>query len=165
MHMQERHDNEQYFFDPPTVQVVADLLAPYARPCVLCAPTVGAELESRGVAVTVLDIDERFAHLHGFRHWDINRPQRFDERFDVIFCDPPFFNVSLSRLLRAIRTLAHFDDGHALAVTYLARRRDAFLSTFGVFSLRETHLPMEYGTVWKCEKNEISLFANFQGAT
>ena len=45
--MQERRDREQCFFNQQTVDAVADLLEPFRRPCVLCAPMVGVELEDR----------------------------------------------------------------------------------------------------------------------
>ena len=38
--MHEDHRREQFFFDPPTVVRLADLLAPYEAPCCRCAPTV-----------------------------------------------------------------------------------------------------------------------------
>ena len=77
--MEERHEHEQYFFDDATRARLADLLQDRPRPCCLCVPSVGQELVRRGRAVTVLDIDERFVDLPGFRHFDIARPewQRF----------------------------------------------------------------------------------------
>lgn len=159
--MHEIHANEQYFFQYQTIDAVADLLEDFERPCVLCAPTVGLELEEHGVDVTTLDIDERFNDLAGFQSWDIFRPQHLQQRFDVIFCDPPFFNVSLSQLFAAIRMLAHFDFNQQLMVSYLKRRQNALLGTFGPFNLEATDWSPQYRTVQPCEKNEIEFFANF----
>ncbi len=69
--MEERHENEQYFFD-----------------------------------ATILDIDERFADVPGYRHFDITRPEWLGIEFGAILCDPPFFNVSFRQLGDALRTLA-----------------------------------------------------------
>ncbi|MCG8405414.1 MAG: protein-lysine N-methyltransferase [Phycisphaerales bacterium] len=159
--MQERHENEQYFFDQKAVDAVADLLEPFERPCVLCAPMVGVELEDRGTDVVMLDIDERFASHRSFRRWDLYRPERLEQRFGVVFCDPPFFNVSLSQLFHALRVLAHFDFGQPIAISYLSRRRNALLSTFAPFGVQETTDRLRYRTVKECRKNEIVLFANF----
>ncbi len=159
--MEEQHNNEQYFFDQPTVDLVADLLEPFERPCVLCAPMVGVELEDRGSDVVTLDIDERFAALRSFRSWNLYRPERLEERFGVVFCDPPFFKASLSQLFRALRVLAHFDFAQPIAVSYLARRGEALLSTFAPFGLQQVAFDLGYRTVKRCEKNDIRLYANF----
>lgn len=160
--MYEIHANEQYFFDQSTVDAVADVLEDFERPCVLCAPMVGIELEERGINVTTLDIDDRFNELAGFRHWDIFRPEYVDETFDVIVCDPPFFNVSLSQLFTAIRILAHFDYEQRLVMGYLSRRQNAVLATFAPFNLAPTDWSPGYRTVRKCEKNDIQFFSNYR---
>ncbi len=160
--MEECHDNEQYFFDQQTVDAVADLLEPFDRPCVLCAPMVGAELENRGTEVATLDIDDRFRSLRGFRRWDLSRPERLDQRFGVVFCDPPFFNVSLGRLFNALRVLAQYDFVQPVAVSYLARRRKAVLSTFAPFGLQPVAFDLSYRSVKRCEKNDVELFTNFR---
>jgi hypothetical protein len=159
--MQERRSREQYFFDQPTVDAAADLLEHFAHPCILCAPMVGVEMDSRGALATILDVDERFANLRGFRHWDILRPTPLDTKFDVIFCDPPFFTISLDRLFKAIRLLAQFDFTQSLALTCLTRRRQAALATFSSFHLQPTGLRLAYRTVDPAPKNDIELLANF----
>lgn len=162
--MEERHEREQYFFDQPTLDAVADLLEPLGRVCLLCAPMVGVEMEDRGCDSIVLDLDERFSHLRGFRRWDIYRPTYLAERFDVIFADPPFFNVSLSQLFAAIRLLSHHDFSQRVMVGYLTRRANALLATFAPFGLRPTGIRPTYKTVDTAERNKIELFANFQPA-
>ncbi len=159
--MQERRENEQYFFSKRTAIAAADVVARFERPCVLCAPTVGRELVNRGVDVTILDIDERFADLPGFQLWDIRQPRRLDGRFGVIFCDPPFFNVSLGLLQRAIGVLAHHDGAQRIAISYLTRRRRSLLASFTRFQLTATPMQLEYETLEVCSRNRIELFANF----
>lgn len=162
MKIEERHEREQYFFDDATIVAVAEMLAPMGRVCVLCAPMVGAVLEKRGCGPIVLDVDERFSHLRGFRRWDLHRPTHVNERFDVVFVDPPFFNLSLSQMFTAVRLLAQFDFTQRLAITYLARRKDAILDSFAMFQLRPTGFQPTYQTVDTAERNEIELFANFE---
>ena len=86
---------------------------------------LGVELERRGVACATLDVDERFAHLQGFKKFDVYRPTWQAERFGAIFCDPPFWIVSLSQLCAAIRLLAWHDFEQPLAICYPARRQCA----------------------------------------
>jgi Probable N6-adenine methyltransferase len=159
--MEERHEREQYFFDAATVRVLADFVGSFERPCCLCAPMVGRELHRRGRAVRVLDVDERFADLSGFLAWDLYRPRHLDEEFDLVLCDPPFFNVSLSQLFSAVRVLCHFDLTKPVMISYPARRSRAILGTFAPFGLRPTGYRPGYQTVQKCDKNEIEFYANF----
>jgi len=60
--MYELHENEQYFFDAATIDVLSTFLVPHAPVCCLCAPLLGKRLTENGVDVTVRDIDERFSH-------------------------------------------------------------------------------------------------------
>lgn len=156
----ERHEREQYFFDAATVDELCGVVGRFERPCCLCAPSVGAEMHRRGRAVRILDTDRRFAHLPGFLEWDLYRPRHLDEEFDLILCDPPFFNVSLSQLFSALRTLCHYDLGRPILVSYLARRSAAIVSALAPFNLRPTGYHPRYLTVQRCERNDIELFAN-----
>jgi hypothetical protein len=159
--MEERHEREQYFFDAETLGVLADFVSRFERPCCLCAPMVGRELHRRGRTVRVLDVDRRFADLPGFVEWDLYRPRHLDETFDLILCDPPFFNVSLSQLFTAVRLLAHFDVASNVMISYPVRRRGAILGTFRPFALRPTGYRPGYQTVQQCDKNDIEFYANF----
>src|SRR5438128_194534 len=138
-YMYELHENEQYFFDNPTLAHLADFVAGQSsRPCCICAPLLGKELESRGIAVTILDIDERFENLRGLQKYDIYRPSWLEAEFDLIVCDPPFFSVSLAQLFKALRMLSHNNYAQPLLVSYLARRASSILGTFANFQLEPT---------------------------
>jgi len=158
--MEEHHENEQYFFDAVTVRRLADFLQEFDAPLCLCAPLVAAELTRRGVTVTLLDIDRRFADLPGFRFFDLQHPTWLEEEFGIILCDPPFFGVSLSRMVRAIRGLAHHDTATPLLVAWLRRRQGKFLEVFSPFGLEPTGFLPSYETVPKLGKFEIELFGN-----
>jgi len=158
--MYELHQHEQYFFDRPTLEHLTRFLAPYPRVAVLCAPMLGRALAGAGREVRVLDIDDRFADVPGYRHWNIHRPEYLAEDFDVIVCDPPFFNVSLSRLFRAIRVLAQQRFDQPLMISYLQRRGEAVMGAFSPFGLQATGYSPGYVTVRPTEKNAVAFFAN-----
>ena len=160
--LSERREREQYFFDAPTVAAWTRVAERFERPCILCAPTIGAELHGRGRRAAVLDLDERFAYLPGFHRWDLARPRPVSERFDLILCDPPFFAVSLGRLAAAIEVLSGYDPSQRLAVTYLKRREHAFLERFAACGLRPTGARVGYWSVDASERNEIEVYANFE---
>jgi len=157
---QDRHEREQYFFRPPAAVALCRALAEFDNPCVLCAPLLGAELARRR-PVRILDIDTRFASVPGFVEWDIYRPRYLGETFGLIFCDPPFFTVSLSQLFDAIRLLAQYETNTPVAVTYLSRRADAVMSVFSPLGLRPTGYRPEYLTVENSGRTTIEVFANF----
>jgi hypothetical protein len=160
-YVEEQHAREQYFFDPETLKKLADFVARFERPCCLCAPMIGRELQRRRRSVRVLDVDERFIDLPGFVRWDLFRPTHLNEEFDLICCDPPFFNVSLSQLFKGIRLLCSFDLTRKVMISYPVRRRDAILSVFAPLGLRDSGWRPRYLTVQHCERNEVEFYANF----
>lgn len=160
--MLERHENEQYFFSGATVKRLADIAQRFQRPCCLCMPLVGEELERRGVETVTLDCDERFAHLNGFRRFDLFRPEWQGDEFGLILCDPPFFKVSLSQLFTAIRLLSRHNYDQPLLMCYLTRRGGSLMGTFANFGLRPAGMFPEYATVRNLERNEIECFGNFE---
>ena len=160
----ENHQAEQYFFDDATLDALAARVQQAERPALVCTPLLGRRLwEAHRRAVPVLDVDRRFADLPGFVEYDLHRPRPLDEKPDLIVCDPPFFNISLSRLFKALRVLAHHDVTTALMVFYLRRRASAVEGTFAAFGLRATDLRAGYRTVQDTgpgQRNEIVAFAN-----
>lgn len=161
-YVDENHQREQYFFDPPTIERLADFVAGFERPCCLCAPMLGRELHRRGRTIRILDLDTRFADIPGFMEWDLYRPKHLNEEFDLVLCDPPFFNVSLSQLFTAIRLLCNFDLERKIMISYPVRRRQAIESVFAPFGIRATGWHPGYLTVQKSERNEIEFYANFE---
>ena len=87
--MYEKHDTEQYFFDGPTLDHLANFVSSFDNPCCLCAPLLGKMVVERGYHVRILDVDDRFARVPGFILYDIYRPKWLGETFDLIVCDPP----------------------------------------------------------------------------
>ncbi|MBW3637159.1 MAG: protein-lysine N-methyltransferase, partial [Armatimonadetes bacterium] len=142
--MLEQHPLEQYFWDEATINQVADAAARFPNPCCLCAPMVGRELEKRGLETRVLDVDERFFDVAGFRRFDLYRPEWLGETFGVIVCDPPFWIVSLSQLFAAIRLLARHDYAQPLAICYPTRRGANLTGTFARFGLAPTGFLPKY---------------------
>jgi hypothetical protein len=158
--MHELHEYEQYFFDQGTLDHLTRFLAQYTGVCCVCAPMLGKALSEAGNAVTILDVDERFAAVPGYQRWDLYRPQFLRQHFDLIVCDPPFFKVSLSQLFAAIRVLSHNSFEQPIFVSYLRRRSAAFLGTFAKFTLSPTGYLPRYQTVQECDRNEIEFFSN-----
>lgn len=158
--MEERHEREQYFFDEPTIDRLAGFVSHWDSPCCICCPQIGQRLVERNVDVTILDVDERFSYLPGFRHFDLTRPDWLGEEFGLILCDPPFFNVSFSQLVAVLRLLARNDFSQPLMVSYLVRRAASFEEAFKPFGLSRTGFQPRYATVVESPKNEIEFWSN-----
>lgn len=157
----EDHSREQYFFDAPTAEALADLVAGFDKVCCLAAPTVARVLIDRGRSPTLLDIDERLAELPGFQRFDILRPEGLDGAgFEAIICDPPFFKVPLRALKRAIMRLAGYRLDIPLFIAWLARRPAPLLRAFEPFGLEATDVALGYETVAQTPKNAILLYTN-----
>jgi len=164
--MLELHASEQYFWDDATVSRLADVAARFENPGCLCAPLLGQELERRQVVCATLDVDERFAHMKGFSRFDVYRPTWQTQEFGAVFCDPPFWIVSLSQLFSAVRLLARHDFELPLAICYPSRRGANLKSTFYRFNLESTGLFPTYKTVNTThERDRIEFFANFSFST
>jgi hypothetical protein len=161
MTVHEDHQREQYFFDPPTVARLAALLSRYERPCCLCAPTLAEALQRRGRPARLLEVDERFARLPGFLRWDLYRPQPLAERFDVLFCDPPFRKVTLAQLFSALRVLCQGDFATPLLLCHLASRERDVRGALGRFGLAPTGIEPGYVSVRPVEEHRVMLYANF----
>lgn len=159
--MEERHENEQYFFDARTVNRLADSLEAYQAPCCLCTPMVGRELARRGVDVRLLDFDERFEAVPGFRYFNLTRPRWVGESFGVILFDPPFFNAApVGHLLDVIRGLSRYDCRQSLLISWPTRRSGSLLKAFQQFELEPTGYRPGYLSVENEGKNEIEFYGN-----
>jgi len=108
---------------------------------------IGKYLIEQNKKVAILDIDERFKQLKGFRKFDINKPEFLKEQFSIILCDPPFFNVSLSQLFNSIRIISNYNFNQKLLLSYLKRREDSIMGTFSKFNLIPTGYLPKYVTV------------------
>ncbi len=158
--MDERRENEQYFFTENSIRKISEFLTQWDSIACLCAPKIGTFLSEQNIDVTILDIDRRFSDLRGFHYFDISSPEWIDRRFDIIICDPPFFNVSLTQLFKAIRSLSHHEFSQNLFISYLERRAASFVSSFSKFNLQPISYFPEYDTLQDIPKNKIQFFSN-----
>ncbi|QDT38345.1 hypothetical protein [Stratiformator vulcanicus] len=158
--MNERQENEQYFFDAATLDRLGAFVASFPNPCCVCCPLLGKWLVEHGHDVTTLDVDDLFSELPGFRHFDLNRPDWQGDDFGIIICDPPFYNVSLRQLFAALRLLSRNNFGQPLMISYLKRRDQAILNSLAEFTLSPSGFRPGYQTVQKIKRNEIEFFSN-----
>jgi hypothetical protein len=158
--MRERQEIEQYFFDRVTLDHLARLAARFPNPCCLCTPSLGAELESRDVEAVTLDIDERFAHLRGFRRYDVLKPEALDDRFGIILCDPPFLSITMPQLCDVMRLLSHGDYHRPIIVNYWVSKSRDITSAFASFGLKPTGYRPTYTSIQNTGRNAMQLYSN-----
>ncbi len=143
--IEENKANEQFFYDKKTLKILADIAEKFEYTCLLCAPTLGDELIRRGKKVRILDLDMRFAPLRGFRYFDIKKPLCFNEKYDLIVCDPPFTGVRIKQLFNAIKKLSCNNPSQNILISwerqYLKKK---FMKIFSYFNLRFTGFCLTY---------------------
>jgi hypothetical protein len=160
--MRERQEIEQYFFSGETLDHLGRFAMRFERPCGLCTPSLGAELEARGVKATTLDIDERFSHLRGFRRYDVLSPEPLDERFGVIICDPPFLSITPQRLYEVIKLLSHGDHSQALVINYWVSKARQLTDAFAPFGIEATGYAPQYAHIQNSGRNAMQLYSNVE---
>ena len=158
--MHERQEIDQYFFDEPTLRHLARFASRFDNPCCLCTPSLGEELEKRGVQARTLDVDKRFSWLQGFLPYDLSKPEPLDERFGIIICDPPFLQVSLRELLAAIRVLCRDDFTQPILINYLSSRAREITAIFAAFNLQPTGYMPGYRTIQNTARNTMQFYGN-----
>ena len=134
----EDHAYEQFFFDEPTRTSLLALLRQYERPLLMCTPSLAVAADEAGLPYLLLDRDERFAFLSGFRRFELDAPTPLtDYAFDAVFCDPPFANFGLDQLKETLRLLAPAPPSASAAasapplyIAYNSRREGALLEEF-----------------------------------
>ncbi len=162
--MRERQEIEQYFFDKPTLSHLADFASRFDNPCCLCTPSLGEELEKRGIYATTLDVDERFSMLRGFHLYDISKPEPLGEKFGVIICDPPFLNVSFAELFETVKVLSHGDYSQPIIINCLASRASSITRVFAPFGIGPTGYQPGYSTIQNIGRNRMEFFGNLDAA-
>jgi hypothetical protein len=144
----EDHRFEQFFFDGPTTRRLAAEAMRYRRPLLLCLPSIAEALEAAGHPYRLLDRDTRFQHLAGWQRWDLQKPELVFEDFDAILCDPPFANVTLPELVRAIDLLAAgAARPPAVHLAYIDTREPSLLRAFTHHGLTRRFGPLGYRSV------------------
>ena len=107
----ERRDLEQYFFTKNTINhLMTSFIMAVNTPeelekklCLICAPSLAKAFhEQHGLKITICDIDDRFKDLPGFHYFDLQDPVPFENEFEYILLDPPFFYISLEQMSKAI---------------------------------------------------------------
>merc|ERR1711879_1051843 len=138
--------------------------------CLLCCPSVAAQIEINGGvtnAYKLLEFDERFSKARNFIKWNLYRPTAVGEIFDLIMCDPPFDKVSVSQLYKAFRTLGAFGrNGPRVLIVFPERHESSLLATFAEIELRRA--PNEWHELIyisvskkKIKKSGFHIYVNF----
>jgi hypothetical protein len=158
---EERHEVEQYFWSERTVCTLASALAGMQNICCLTTPALAQALhEEGGKDVTLLDIDERFASLPGFCHFDLLKPVCAASRFDVIVFDPPFFSIPAQQLKRAVLAITSGRTDVPVLMAFLVRAEAELLSVFSDFRLFKTKFALEYANVKESKWSNYALYSN-----
>jgi len=157
----ERREVEQYFCSERTVYMLMSAIADMGNVGCLTTPALAQALHDEGYTdVALLDIDERFASLPGFQHFDLLKPIAHSQKFDVIVFDPPFFYIPLEQLKKAVLTLTHGRTNVPFLIAFLAREEAKLLNVFRDFGLCRTKFVLEYANVKESKWSNYALYSN-----
>mgnify|MGYP006064169991 FL=1 len=106
MKLTENHAYEQFFFSEETTDRLVSLALPFQKPLLLCTPSLAVALAEKKRKFILLDRDRRFKKLRGYEQFDLRNPHMVFAKFDAIFADPPFSNISLEDFHRTVELLA-----------------------------------------------------------
>jgi len=138
----------QFFFSAQTARALVQRFDRYRNPCCMCTPRLAHEWASRGRTVRLLDCDVRFATLPGFRRFDLLRPERIDEDFDLVIVDPIF--VPAEQLRRAVElVMPPVVRGSTadLFITFPVERESELLAAFTGYGLMKTDVNLKHNNV------------------
>ena len=132
--------------------------------CLLCAPSLAtAFYEKHDINVTCLDIDTRFANLPSFRYFDILNPEPFENDFEILLIDPPFFYISLEQMATAVSMVTNSSrakGGCKLMISFMVKDEPRVKQAFKAFGLERTNLELEYATVQPNRWSNYCLWSN-----
>ena len=124
------------------------------------------DAEAAGTPYLLLDRDERFGFLSGYRSFEFEHPAPVSSeyKYDVVLCDPPFANLPLDELRVALERLADDDESRAapLYIAYNARREAALLETFP--GLERKSAALGYESVKSTTQQQIILYGSIGAA-
>ena len=136
----EDHRLEQFYWDEPTRARLLKRLGEYRAPLLVGTPSLAVDAENAGLPYLLLDVDERFAFLPGFRRYDLfDNAETPEFDCDAILCDPPFANFELDQLRTALTRLVgaaslagklRWRGEPDLFIAYNAKREEALLRAF-----------------------------------
>ena len=146
----------QFFYTGETAARLADALDVYQRPCCLCTPRLALEWFKRGRIVRLLDYDERFQTIAGYRSFDLLKPEPVHEDFDVLIFDPIFVGAPI--LARAVRVVLASSAKADLFMTFPVDRERELLAAFSAYHLQRIDFPVSCCNIKPDYCNLFSLY-------
>ena len=159
MRLTENHAYEQFFFSDETTARLTTLAMRYRRPLLLCTPSLAVALQAQRHPFILLDRDRRFSSLKGYERFDLRNPHMVFAKFDAIFADPPFSNVSLEAFADTVDLLAQGAPKRPdLYLCYINTREADLLKRFSDYGLARHPRALRYRSVKAATQSRIFLY-------
>jgi len=131
---------DQFYFNKKTARFMVSMFNHYNNICCLCTPRLAHEWFEGGRTVTLLDIDERFTYLPGYRYYDLRNPIKLPMIFDLIIVDPPFF-LTAHEIHKAIDAIASQSLETTLYLIFPIERENELFAAFSEWNL--SRIPLQ----------------------
>ncbi len=156
--MKEHKKFEQFFFEGETKDRLFKMVKHFKEPLFLCTPTLAELAQREGMNYLLLDHDQRFRSLKGYRYFDLFKPHFIEDSFDAIFCDPPFSNISIPLFYKAIQTINGFQMTENLFICYISSNQKTLLDAFSDYHLARYPGSLRYKSVKRQTQEKIFMF-------
>lgn len=126
----EDHRYEQFFYDEQTCRQIYQLVDQYEQPLLLCNPSLAVLAQQKNRPYLLLDRDERLDFLDHYQRFSLTEPYLITNyKYDAVFVDPPFANVTPQQLAQCLSLMAPDRERATtpLFVAYNSRREEALL--------------------------------------
>lgn len=187
----ENRSKEQYFFSKNMVNNIVnsfDFVDKHKILC-LCTPIVALGFKENSDNsnfniennindidnhVFCIDIDIRFNNkLNNFYSFDILEADKFIQEnnylknylkndLEYIILDPPFFQIKLCDLRKAVDIITNFNYKIKLMISFVSREEKNLLFAFKSYNLCRTKLNVEYENVCPSKWDNYSIYSNFE---
>jgi 16S rRNA G966 N2-methylase RsmD len=121
-------------------------------------PTLAEDYAKSGKPCVLLDHDRRFSGLNSFRFFDLFNPHFIEEPFDAVFADPPFSNISMPDLARAVEVLNGFQQVPYLFLCHIRSRGAEIKKNFSGFDIVRYSGHLGYNSIRIETQRDIFLF-------
>lgn len=132
--IEEDHAYEQFFYHENSQRRLFKIVQQFEKPLLMCNPSLAVMAEEEGHDYMLLDRDTRFKFLKKYREFSLLEPFLVPPsyKYDAIFIDPPFANVTPKQLAKCLKMMAPNSDRASVPVYvgYNSDREEELIEAF-----------------------------------
>lgn len=136
--MEQKREDQQYFFTLQTTQSLADLCHGYTA-C-LATPSIALYASEKGANIVLFEQDSRFRNMDNLKYvkYDLYKglnpltKRKYSGVFNTVICDPPF-NLDTSLLARNCSELIKADENSRVYIVFPESKKGILINSMRTF--------------------------------